>query len=217
MTTLSRSNPIFEGRYLFHMHTSVTDGKLEIGDYFSYASQQGFDKLIFLEHIRRNPTYDVDRFIAGVKQMSLSSGVPASVGFEAKVLPDGSLDIDEKYADRADVIGIAEHGFGGDLPVLCKALTECFRGYTKHRNSGALVWVHPGLYFKKHGLLRQEQACFRELLTTAVGAGILIERNMRYDLLPELLYEELEPAHRVLGADAHTSADLTRYSTWLAS
>jgi putative hydrolase len=215
MAALSRSSSIFQSRYLFHMHTSVTDGKLEIEDYFSYACLHGFDKLIFLEHIRRTPTYDVEKFITGVKEASQSSGIPALVGFEAKILPDGSLDLDEKYARQADVLGIAEHGFSGDLAALSGALTECFCRYKNIRESEALVWVHPGLYFKKHGLLTQEHRCYSELLERAVDAGILLERNMRYDLIPQVMYADLNPACRVLGADAHSAGDLARYLTWL--
>ena len=70
MATATRSNSIFQSRYLFHFHTLATDGKLKIADYFRFAREHAFNKLIFLEHIRRSPTYDVDGFITEVKKTS---------------------------------------------------------------------------------------------------------------------------------------------------
>jgi putative hydrolase len=214
MATATRSDSIFQSRYLFHFHTLATDGKLKIADYFRFAREHAFDKLIFLEHIRRSPTYNVDAFIAEVKKTSQEFGIQALAGFEAKLLPDGTLDIDENYAREADVLGIAEHGFAGDVATLSSALGECFQRYEDLKATQALVWVHPGLFFKKKGLLKDEQSRYRDLLAHAVQAGVPPERNMRYDLVPQSLFAELDPDCRVIGADAHTDDDLVRYLTW---
>ena len=216
MARSTKSDSIFQSRYLFHFHTQATDGKLEIVDYFRFARDHHFDKLIFLEHIRRSPTYDVDAFIAEVKRTSQDFGVQALAGFEAKLLADGRLDIDENYAGQADVLGIAEHGFSGDVFTLSSALIECFERYEHLKAAQALVWVHPGLFLKKKGLLKDEQSRYRDLLDRAVEAGVPPERNMRYDLVPQVVFAELDPDCRVIGADAHTNDDLTRYLTWQA-
>ena len=88
----------FQGRYLFHLHTTSTDGELTVRQYFEYASQQRIQRLIFLEHIRRNPQYDVEAFVGEVKENSQRCRIPAVVGFEAKLLPDGRLDILDRHA-----------------------------------------------------------------------------------------------------------------------
>jgi putative hydrolase len=214
MATATRSDSIFQSRYLFHFHTLATDGKLKITDYFRFAREHAFNKLIFLEHIRRSPTYDVDGFIAEVKKTSQEFGIQALAGFEAKLLPNGTLDIDESYAREAEVLGIAEHGFTGDVVTLTSALAECFQRYEHLKPTQALVWVHPGLFFKKKGLLEDEQSRYRDLLDHAIQAGVPPERNMRYDLVPQLIFADLDPDCRVIGADAHTADDLVRYLTW---
>ncbi|MFL6352714.1 MAG: hypothetical protein ACJ74Z_12820 [Bryobacteraceae bacterium] len=187
---------------------------MNIIDYFRFAREHGFEKLIFLEHIRRTPTYDVDAFIGDVKEASQEFGIQALAGFETKLLPDGTLDIDDSHARKADVLGIAEHGFAGDVGTLERALTECFQQYEHLKSVQALVWVHPGLLLKKKGLLKDEQNRYRDLLDRAVEAGIPPERNMRYDLVPQPIFAELDPNCRIHGADAHTGDDLTRYLTW---
>jgi hypothetical protein len=55
-----RSDP-FTGRYLFHLHTTYTDGKVAVPQYFDLAQRTRLDRLIFLEHIRAQPGYDVGR------------------------------------------------------------------------------------------------------------------------------------------------------------
>jgi len=209
-----RSNSIFQGRYLFHVHTWATDGKLNVDDYFRFARDRGIDRIIFLEHIRRVPTYDVDAYVTAVKAGSHEFGVSALAGFETKILPDGSLDIDEKHANAAEALGIAEHSFAGDSDQLAGALTACFLRYDRLRAVRGLVWVHPGLYFKKHGLLEKERSRYRDLLNQAVQAGVPPERNMRYDLVSQPVFAELDPACRVVGADAHSADDLERYVNW---
>jgi histidinol phosphatase-like PHP family hydrolase len=214
MATATRSDSIFQSRYLFHFHTLATDGKLKVADYFRFAREHAFDKLIFLEHIRRSPTYDVDAFITEVKEASQEFGIQALAGFEAKLLPDGMLDIDESYGRDAEVLGIAEHGFAGDVVTLSGALTECFQRYEHLKPRQALVWVHPGLFLKKNGLLKDEQPRYRDLLDRAIEAGVPPERNMRYDLVPQPIFSELDPDCRVIGADAHSNEDLARYLNW---
>ncbi len=214
MASATRSSSIFQGRYLFHFHTHLTDGKLDIADYFRFARDHQFDRLLFLEHIRRTPSYDVDAFISGVKKSSEGFGIQALAGFEAKLLPDGTLDIDEKHARQAEVLGIAEHGFTADVVTLASALTECFQRYEYLKESQALVWVHPGLFFKKKAILGEEHSRYSDLLNRAVEAGVPPERNMRYDLVPQILFADLNPDCRVVGADAHSQDDLVRYLTW---
>lgn len=216
-TTASKSDPLFHGRYLFHFHTRATDGHLEVADYFSWALEHGYEKLIFLEHIRRNPSYDVDAFIGSVEEMSQRTGIAAVAGFEAKVLPDGGLDIDERHVRRAGALGIAEHGFKADLDTLERALADCFTRYDRLREAGALVWVHPGLWLKKHSLMERERSRYLVLLERARAAGVPVERNMRYDLTPEEIFAQVPERWRVAGVDAHSAADLTRYLTWRAS
>ncbi len=202
---------LFQGRYLFHLHTLYTDGKLEVEDHFRNARDHKIERLIFLEHIRREPSFDVLEYVAEVKECSTRYEVPAHIGFEAKVLPDGEIDILPEHFALAEVIGIAEHGFPKDSDpdthkaALYKAIDSC-RG----RDDKTFVWVHPGLWLYKKSLLVEKESVYLEMLAYAAEAGLRIERNLRYNLIPERHLKAVPASRLVVGADAHTAAELAR-------
>jgi len=203
---------MFSGRYLFHLHTVNTDGKLLISDYFEWVAQKSIDRLIFLEHIRKQPNYDVDQFVADIKNASERYGIPAIVGFEAKVLPGGELDISTDNFNKADVIGIAEHGFPDDRELWINSLKNAFKKYNglKFPNKN-IVWVHPGLWLKKKRLITKEAAIYEELLLEAIKNSIFVERNYRYDLMPIDYIDLFDSESVIYGADAHQMKDLERW------
>lgn len=204
-----KSNP-FEGSYLFHLHTRLTDGELSVTDYFDFARNHAIKNLIFLEHIRRNPSYDVAQLVLDIKEHAASYDIGGTIGFEAKLLPDGSLDIDDDYLTFASVIGIAEHCFPPDIDLLRTVFTCAIERYRSLASSICLVWVHPGLLFRKLGMAA-DHPIYTEMLNFATDAGVLIERNLKYQLLP-LSASHLVPADRiVLGVDAHTASDMVRW------
>lgn len=203
-----RSDPAadpFTGRYLFHLHTAYTDGTPQVADYFDLARSQALDRLIFLEHIRRRPTYDVGRFVAEVRAEADRTGLPALVGFEAKVLPGGDLDISPEHASLADIIGIAEHGFPADSARWSSSLHRVLAGAAGAFGERQVVWVHPGLWLKRQGMWDTREAELRRLVSHAHSLGVRLEHNLRYGLLPSYLLAEAGPW--VLGADAHSLAD----------
>lgn len=203
----TKSEP-FAGRYLFHFHTQRTDGKLSLGDYFSFARANGIEQLILLEHIRTQPTYDVRELALDLRRLSREHHIPALLGFEVKLLPGGTLDIAPEHLSLASVIGIAEHGFPPDAQLLQSALPRAFERYRAMAPDKAFVWVHPGVTFRKAGVQPEEDAAYRGLLEWAHAEGLIIERNLRYGLAPESAIARFNLRNMVLGADAHTSADL---------
>lgn len=202
-----RSDP-FVGRYLFHLHTTYTDGQLRVPDYFAFAQQERIDRLIFLEHIRAQPSYDLERFVTEVQEGAAASGIPAHLGFEAKLLPGGALDISEQHAERAEVIGIAEHGFPADLDLWRTSLRTALEEASVRYPGKQVVWVHPGLWLKKHRLIEQQDPAYRELLEIAQTLGIKVEWNLRYHLVPSYLRSSIRSERLVIGADAHRPSDL---------
>lgn len=201
-----RSSP-FTGRYLFHLHTTYTDGKASVQQYFAMARRMQVERLIFLEHIRAQPGYDVRQFTAEVADCAAAYGVPALVGFEAKLLPGGGLDISGEHAAQAEVLGLAEHGFPGDYVLwhtsISKALELCASRYSDK----PVVWVHPGLWLKRNGLLAAHEGEYRALIAGALAAGIKVEWNLRYGLLPRHLHDAVPADELVCGVDAHSLAD----------
>jgi histidinol phosphatase-like PHP family hydrolase len=210
MRPLRSEHGPFTGRYLFHLHTDFTDGRLTVQQYFEYASRHEIGRLIFLEHIRREPTYDVEAFVAQVREISVNAGIPAMIGFEAKLLPDGRLDISDTHLAMADVVGIAEHSFPDDLCLLQGALKTAVDRYTERPPDQAIVWVHPGLWFQKRGLMPARDAECASLIQYALNKGVLIERNTRYHLIPERLLPSVPLQSLVHGVDAHRWEDLPK-------
>lgn len=199
-----KSSP-FTGRYLFHLHTTYTDGQVPVRAYFDLAVRAGLERLIFLEHIRAAPRYDVEQFIAEVRGCAAEFGVEALVGFEAKVLPGGALDISADHVHAADVLGIAEHGFPSDFDLWQSSLRLALQSYG--RAEKPVVWVHPGLWLKKHGLLEAQEQEYRSLLRHAQDVGVKVEVNRRYGLLPAHLLDAVAHEALVWGADAHRLED----------
>jgi hypothetical protein len=131
------------------------------------------------------------------------------VGFEAKLLPEGTLDASDEHLALAEVIGIAEHGFADDRELLQKAFVRAVDGLRLRFPQKLLVWVHPGLWFKRRGLDPCGQPVFEAMLQHADRSSILFERNLKYGLIPENL--TLPSAKTVIGADAHCVKDLKRW------
>lgn len=198
-------------RYLFHVHTSYTDGDLTAAQYVDFAEKAGASTVAFLEHIRREPRYDVERFSAEVKHAG-SGCVRTILGFEAKLLPDGTLDINEDCLDGAEVIGVAEHAFPDDRGLLRDTILNVVRTYPLRWPQVTFVWVHPGLWYLKHHLVAERDEIFQQVLTEACKAGVLIEQNLRYSLASRTTAARLPAQSLLTGADAHSLFDLERWA-----
>jgi histidinol phosphatase-like PHP family hydrolase len=198
--------------YLFHVHTTYTDGQLTVSEYMDFAAEAGIETVLFLEHVRRRPFYDVDSFSHEVRRAS-SRYVRTMLGFEAKLLPDGLLDIQNEVLSSADVIGIAEHEFPNDPILLLDAFQKVLLRYRRRWPKVQFVWVHPGLWYRKRGLKPENEAGYLKMVDAAREAGVLLERNLRWDLLNAGMAATLSPESLVLGLDGHTNADLDRWMT----
>ena len=204
----TRFNKLFGAPYMFHLHTTYTDGELSAGDYFEFARRHGAPRLIFLEHIRRTPRYDVQQFISEVRECEKRFSGRATIGFEAKVLPGGGLDISEDHLKEAEVLGIAEHGFDGTLMELRESLSVAMR----HDWGRPCVWVHPGLGLRRKAKLENQPFQYTGLLEEALANGVALERNQRYDLISEKHSHSFAEGI-VFGLDAHAQSDLTGYDS----
>jgi histidinol phosphatase-like PHP family hydrolase len=193
------------------VHTSYTDGDFTPAQYVDFAKKAGARTVVFLEHIRRQPTYDVERFAAEVERARRES-VQTLLGFEAKLLPDGILDIDDDSVKRAAVIGMAEHAFPNDPTLLREAVMKAIERYLPRWPRTTFAWVHPGLCVREHHWDSDANEDFLRMLTKASEAGVLIEHNLRYGLPPSETVAKLPASSLVTGADAHSLADLERWA-----
>lgn len=201
----------FGPRTLFHLHTDWTDGHLTFDDYFAFAAAHRVGALVFLEHIRTAPTYDPADFARQVLERRDRTGIRAFVGFEAKVLAGGALDIDDRVLEGAAAIGIAEHGRELAFEQFVSSFRRILDAYPARFPQVRFVWVHPGLLLRRLGQLERHLDDYRRLLHEAVDAGVAVERNLRYDLVPPAVLAEEPEIVPVLGADAHADSDLERW------
>jgi len=191
------------GKYFFHFHTNFTDGKSSFEEYCNFAEKEGFRVLIVLEHVRKTLSYDFNQLISAIEEQRRERNLELLVGVEAKVLPDGCLDVGEDVLRLVDVVGIAEHGFLGDASALSKALIKAFNTYKSERY--VIVWVHPGTKLLK--LENSSMKLYTETIQIAKNLGIFIEHNLRYQLPPDDVLSKIAKNSKVIGFDAHSIAD----------
>jgi len=203
---------IFVGKYLFHLHTTFTDGRITVPEYFEFAIKSGVTRLVFLEHIRRVPSFSISEFMNQIVRASKEYDFPYTIGFEAKIVPPGNLDISDHDTDIADVIGIAEHDSSMDLCNMKETLFRVIDKYSFLTRKKEIVWVHPGLFLKQNHLLIREMDWYKTALRYAVTKGIRIEMNLRYQLPSSDISTIIPRDNIVIGADAHSSSDL---ETWM--
>ena len=126
---------------LWHVHTDVTDGKHDPDALFTFATENRFPLIGFVEHVRRSPTYDFHAFYDRIHERAGDYDIACAVGCEAKVLDEsGTLDVSSDVATRADVVYVAYHGTQFDRD----GYLESVRGMLS--NPIVDVWAHPFAY-----------------------------------------------------------------------
>lgn len=207
---------IFNDLYLFHLHTDFTDGHITVPAYFEFAVRHNVQRLIFLEHIREVPSYSIHDFVALVSREAGKHGIAYNIGFESKILPDGTLDITDEQIEIADVIGIAEHGSFQDESRLEDSLYKVFDLYRDYTATKHVIWVHPGLSFKMRGIFPETGTWYNKVLQYAIANGIRIERNLRHGLVSQKMSDHLGD-FVVVGADAHSFTDLANWCKFMSN
>ncbi|MGI5866335.1 MAG: PHP domain-containing protein [Syntrophaceticus schinkii] len=204
---------ILNKKCLFHLHTSYTDGKCTVNDYCKWAVDHAFEVLIFTEHIRKNPSYDFNTFLADIEKARICyPGLDIWAGVEAKVLPGGELDIAPEVASRVPLICFACHSFPKDRELYQKSLQNLFS--SPEWRDKIRVWVHPGRFLKKAGLLSGSFSLLHNLAAAAIRQGVLVEVNLRENLLSDSLMRLIPVQLLIRGFDAHSLADLDECCTW---
>jgi len=163
------------------------------------AKNLGFQTLILTEHIRRKCSYDFQALLELAKEQRSVHGMEIIVGVEAKILPNGFVDVPEWVLPEIEILAIAEHAFQGDGFALADSLIRAFKSF--HNAEFARVWVHPGL-----GLLKKAapESLFQKALQAALENEVYIEFNLRHKLPPESLSSLIPSARAVIGLDAHS-------------
>jgi DNA polymerase (family 10)/putative hydrolase len=197
-------------RYLacgeWHVHTCYTDGKNSVQELCQEASRRGIPLVAFTEHVRREPGYDIDRLLDDIAAARRTfPGLVILSGVEAKVLPDGSLDVREDVLDRVDYPAFSFHSFPPDRALYLKCLESAMR------QERVNAWCHPGLFLRKHGMsLTREE--LERIFRLMARCGVLLEVNGKYGLPNEgwITLAGALGVRMVRGSDVHALEDFGR-------
>lgn len=196
-------------RYLFHLHTRYTDGKLDAVDYFRFAAEHQVKSIFFTEHVRKELKYSFEEFVSEIRETEKKfPGISGYIGAEAKVLPGGDLDIDQKTFEQLDVLCFACHGFPDDVELYFESFRQLFSD--DRWKSVPRVFVHPGRYLKKRDWLTENNTMrLHQLLEFAMEEGIFIEDNKREHLPPTI--DKIPVSMQVVGYDIHHQVGLDNW------
>jgi putative hydrolase len=90
----------------YHVHSSYNDHSaldLTVKNALDRAAEVGLKTLAFTEHVRRSSSW-VPQYIKEIKNLRESSMTNVIIGFEAKILSDGSIDCLEEYSEAYFII-----------------------------------------------------------------------------------------------------------------
>ncbi|MDA8387812.1 MAG: PHP domain-containing protein [Nitrospiraceae bacterium] len=194
-------------KYIFHVHTGYTDGSSTVGDYFEWAALHGYESIIFTEHARLNISYDFDAFLEDIRAAGRRfPRIRPLAGAEARLLPGGGLDISDDVSSKIQVICIACHSFPGDIRLYERSFEALLTN--DKWDSHIRVWVHPGRFLRRLGLLDRNLENIGNLIRLGVNKGVFIENNVKDNLPPHSLLNGIHPDMIAVGCDAHCVDEL---------
>jgi putative hydrolase len=192
----------FLSRGEWHIHTRYTDGNNDIMDYCRRAEEIGTPLVAFTEHVRKELEYSFDAFLSDIDDAKKEFDLIILSGCEAKVLPDGSLDVDEQILKEVDYPVFAFHSFPPDLELY----VECLKDVLK--NKYISTWAHPGTLSSSRIDLPEND--LEEIFRLMKLRDVLLEINRKYDL-PKRYWVDLAGKRGVLmvrGSDIHKVEDM---------
>jgi len=177
-------------KYLFHLHTTFSDGYSTVEDYCAYALANGYRVLVFTEHVRKDLDYDWLEYVESIgRARMMFPGLELWTGCEAKVLLDGTLDMPDNLPGL-DLVCMAEHGDYGDRGQWTKALL----GALDLDLGLPLVWVHPFRW-----LVAQEHRPADVLRQSRHIMGLQLDMEV---------LNTLDEKYTIVGRDAHSVDDI---------
>lgn len=187
---------------LWHVHTSYTDGKCSVKEVFDLAGDRGIEFICFIEHIRSRPTYSPEDLMNEIIKYSSERGIQAILGFEAKLLHDGSISIPAQELNA--FIFLAEHGN------VSNSKEEYFLTLLKGLSNKAINgWVHPGILAMRMSWKFSNQE-LNKIVSVMKQNELVYEMNERYGLPLPPLTDALMRANIPFfqGVDFHEEEDL---------
>lgn len=160
----------------WHVHTNYTDGENSVDEYCLKTVKLKIPLIAFTEHVRKELTYDFNQFLEDIEkargefpELIILSGV------EAKVLPNGELDVEELILREVDYPIFAFHSFPKDIDLYIESLNSVLR------NKYVNTWAHPGAFLLRHGLELPEKELIK-IFKLMREQDVLLEINRKYEV-----------------------------------
>lgn len=161
----------------WHIHTCYTDGVNSVAEYCEKALELSIPLLAFTEHVARKLSYNFDGLLAEIDKARAEYDLIILSGCEAKVLPDGSLNVSDDIIKEVDYPIFAFHSFPKDLDLFI----DCLKSAIANRYVN--TWAHPGLFLTKIAA-NIDLDTLREIFRIMKQHDVILENNSKYSLPP---------------------------------
>jgi len=192
----------------WHVHTNYTDGKNTVEELCNEAERRHIPLIAFTEHVRKHLKYSFEDLLADIdRARDEHPSLIILSGVEAKVLPDGTLDVSDDIIKTVDYPIFAYHSFPDDTELYFHTLEAVIS-----KNEYVNAWAHPGLFLAKRGL-PGSVIDIGHILNLIKEHNVLLELNHKYNLPFEQWREYAEQRHVALvcGDDIHSIHDFDRF------
>ncbi|RLJ00929.1 MAG: histidinol-phosphatase [Candidatus Aenigmatarchaeota archaeon] len=188
----------------WHIHTNYTDGKNSVSEICETAEKLKIPLIAFTEHVRKKLNYDFNQFLEDIKKAKKEfPNIIMLSGCEAKVLPDGSLDVNKNIMEKVDYGIFAFHSFTENAELYKKSFKEVIK------NEYVSAWAHPETFFNRVALTENELI---EIFNLLKKNNILFEINRKYKISENYLqYARKFNVPVVKGNDIHSISDIINY------
>lgn len=197
-----------------HMHTTASDGHVELGEYVEWAAEHGIQWMGIADHSRAASyagglsVEDVEEQFAEIDALNRKAkarGVRLLKGIESDILADGSLDYDDDLLARFDFVVASVHS---QFNLAEEAQTERIVRAIENPHTTILGHMTGRLLLRRDGYAVNQ----RRLIEKCAECGVAIELNanpQRLDMDWRLVRTASEAgAVFSIGPDAHDLAGL---------
>ena len=188
----------------YHVHSSYNDhsaSDLTIKNALTRATEMGLKTLAFAEHVRRSSAW-VPAYIQEINNLREHSNTNVIIGFEAKILSDGSIDCLEIYSRQYMIIA-SFHTSYQDKKIWTNALIKAVE------NPDVNIIGH--LAPEESFVINDREVEF--LASKIVENNKIVEINAKYHRPPPnwILTFRDKGVNFSLGSDAHSISEIGQF------
>lgn len=190
----------------WHVHTEYTDGNNSVYECCQKAEDVGIPLIAFTEHVRKHMSYDFSNLLNDIDEARDAFELIILSGCEAKVLPNGELDVPDDILKEVDYPIFAYHSFPTNINIYLNSLNHVLS--CKYVNA----WAHPGMFLCKTGLKISDNQLM-DILDLLRSNRILLEINRKYGT-PQTKWVDLAKMCGIClvrGSDVHDLESICRF------